>query len=173
MGLLESKPVSTTSPQTSPVTNEAVSAEAREEKFKEEVRKSAENFKNLVMRNKVMIFSATYCSYCTVAKVGLIHRTCGVLPILSFVQNTLGDLGTQFQSYEVNKTGTEGNMMMDVVEAVTGNRTVPQIFICGQLVPGGGSGLKHLATTGQLAEILSKCCDGDSSCSQFDKYNIH
>merc|ERR1712001_317115 len=99
------------------------------------VRKSAENFKNLVMRNKVMIFSATYCSYCTVAK------------------NTLGDLGTQFQSYEVNKSGSEGNMMMDVVEAVTGNRTVPQIFICGQLVPGGGSGLKHLASTGQLTEI--------------------
>ena len=89
------------------------------------------------------------------------------------MQNTLGDLGTQFQSYEVNKTGTEGNMMMDVVEAVTGNRTVPQIFIRGQLVPGGGSGLKHLASTGQLTEILSKCCDGDSSCSQFDKYNIH
>ena len=42
---------------------------AREERFKEEGRKSAENFKNLVMRNKVMMFSATYCSYCTVAKV--------------------------------------------------------------------------------------------------------
>merc|ERR1712098_393437 len=38
----------------------------------------------------------------------------------------------------------DGEMMMDIVEAVTGNRTVPQIFICGQLVPGGGSGLKHL-----------------------------
>ena len=168
MGILESKPAA---PQTSQVTTEAVSAE---EKFKEDVRKSADNFKNLVMRNKVMIFSATYCSYCTVAKVGP-SPPCGrgVLQIFPFVQNTLGDLGTQFQSYEVNKTGTEGNMMMDVVEAVTGNRTVPQIFICGQLVPGGGSGLKHLASTGQLTEILSKCCDGDSSCSQFDKYNIH
>ena len=64
-------------------------------------------------------------------------------------------------------------MMMDVVEAVTGNRTVPQIFICGQLVPGGGSGLKHLMTSGQLTEILSKCCEGDVSCSQFDKYSLH
>merc|ERR1711997_1282648 len=76
-----------------------------------------------------------YCSYCTVAK------------------NTLDDLGTQFQSYEVNKSGSEGNMMMDVVEAVTGNRTVPQIFICGQLVPGGGSGLKHLASTVRVDEL--------------------
>merc|ERR1719384_968483 len=150
--MLESKPAS---PQASQLSPEAVSGDGREEKFKEEVRKSADNFKNLVMRNKVMIFSATYCSYCTVAK------------------NTLGDLGTQFQTYEVNKTGQEGQMMMDVVEAVTRNRTVPQIFICGQLVPGGGSGLKHLMTSGQLTEILGKCCEGDVSCSQFDKYSLH
>ena len=36
-------------------------------------------------------------------------------------------------------------MLMNVVAAVTGKRVVPAIFICGQLVPGGGSGLKHLA----------------------------
>merc|ERR1712025_477191 len=150
MGLLESKPASLPSSQ---VSTES-SAASEQERFKEEVRKSAENFKNLVMRNKVMMFSATYCS-CTVAK------------------KSFGDLGTQFQSYEVNKGGEDGQMMMDVVEAVTGNRTVPQIFICGQLVPGGGSGLKHLMTSGQLTEILSKCCDGDSSCSQFDKYSLH
>ena len=66
MGILESKPAS---PQTSQPSTEAVSGDGRDEKFKEDVRKSAENFKNLVMRNKVMIFSATYCSYCTVAKV--------------------------------------------------------------------------------------------------------
>jgi hypothetical protein len=34
--------------------------------------------------------------------------------------------------------------MMNVVQAVTGNRLVPTIFIRGQIVPGGGSGLKHL-----------------------------
>ena len=85
----------------------------------------------------------------------------------------MDDIGTQFQSMEVNKEGREGEMMMDIVEAVTGHRTVPQIFICGQLVPGGGSGLKHLASTGQLSEILSKCCDGDSSCRNFDKYSLH
>ena len=70
MGILESKPAS---PQNNPVSTEAVSVDGREERFKEEVRKSAENFKNLVMRNKVMIFSATYCSYCTVAKVSPIR----------------------------------------------------------------------------------------------------
>ena len=70
MGILESKP---SSAQNSQVSTEAVSADGREERFKEDVRKSADNFKNLVMRNKVMIFSATYCSYCTVAKVSTIR----------------------------------------------------------------------------------------------------
>jgi len=125
------------------------------EEFKAEVRKAANDFKNLVQGNKVMMFSATYCSYCTVAK------------------KTLEDLGTQFQAYEVNKEGKEGDMMMNVVQAVTGNRLVPTIFICGQIVPGGGSGLKHLATTGQLSDILAECCEGDPTCTKYDKYSLH
>jgi len=153
MGILESKLSSqSTATQSSPSISDQ---QHNDDQFRDEVRRSAENFKNLVMNNKVMIFSATYCSYCTVAK------------------NTLNDLGTQFQSMEVNKEGRDGERMMDIVEAVTGNRMVPQIFICGQLVPGGGSGLKHLATTGQLSEILGKCCDGDVSCKKFDKYSLH
>merc|ERR1712112_3445 len=152
-GLMESKP--STQPQQTRNSLSEVEQQNDEAKFKEEVRRSANNFKNLAMNNKVMIFSATYCSYCTVAK------------------KTLDDIGTQFQSMEVNKTGKDGQMMMDIVEAVTGSRMVPAIFICGQLVPGGGTGLKHLASTGQLSDILSKCCDGDISCKQFDKYSLH
>ena len=127
------------------------------------------------MNNKVMIFSATYCSYCTVAKVSvlIIIITNKRIFILFFFQRTLDDLGTQFQSMEVNKEGKDGEMMMDIVEAVTGNRMVPAIFICGQLVPGGGTGLKHLASTGQLSDILGKCCEGDVSCKNFDKYSLH
>ena len=56
--------------------------------------------------------------------------------------------------------------MMNVVQAVTGNRLVPTIFICGQIVPGGGSGLKHLATSGQLGEILGQCGEGNATRSQ-------
>merc|ERR1719251_768996 len=102
MGILESRPAQQTSAPTS-VPSEAP-REQNDEQFKTEVRKSAENFKNLVMNNKIMMFSATYCSYCTVAK------------------KTLDDLGTQFQSMEVNKEGRQGEMMMDIVEAVTGGR---------------------------------------------------
>merc|ERR1711936_1271218 len=78
MGLLESKPASLPSSQ---VSTESSSA-SEQERFKEEVRKSAENFKNLVMRNKVMMFSATYYSYCTVAKVS---RSSVLRPSLSVI----------------------------------------------------------------------------------------
>eukprot|EP00088_Acartia_fossae_P017999 TRINITY_DN20325_c0_g1_i1.p1 TRINITY_DN20325_c0_g1~~TRINITY_DN20325_c0_g1_i1.p1 ORF type:complete len:147 (-),score=25.52 TRINITY_DN20325_c0_g1_i1:30-470(-) len=119
-----------------------------EDEFKRKVRASASKFKELVTENKVMIFSATYCSYCTVAK------------------RTLDDIGTKYGSLEVNQA-EDGDMMMNVVSAVTGNRMVPAIFICGKLVPGGGSGLKHLATTGQLKDILLQCCEGDITCTKF------
>ena len=67
MGILESRPAQTSAaPSSSPT---ETPSQQTDEQFKTEVRKSAENFKNLVMNNKIMMFSATYCSYCTVAKV--------------------------------------------------------------------------------------------------------
>ena len=133
--------------------NEAVSSD--EEAFKEEVRKAAGQFKNLVQGNKVMIFSASYCGFCTVAK------------------KTLDEFGTHYQSIDVDKMGREGDMLMNVVSAVTGKRLVPAIFICGQAVPGGSGGLKHLANSGQLTNILEQCCEGDATCSEFASFRLH
>merc|ERR1711872_1102805 len=101
-----------------------------------------------------MMFSATYCSYCTTAK------------------QTLDELGTKYQALEVNKMGEEGDMLMNVVSAVTGKRVVPAIFICGQLIPGGGSQLKHLNSSGELTKILEKCCKGDITCRENDQYRL-
>jgi len=120
-----------------------------EEDFKQKVRESAETFKSMVTENKVMMVSATYCPHCTVAK------------------RTFDDIGTKYGVVEVNKF-EGGEMLMSVVTAVTGSRTVPQIFICGQAVPGGGSGLKQLATSGQLTDILKQCCDGDATCARYN-----
>ena len=141
-------------PASAPTTaNETVSSD--EEAFKEEVRKAAGQFKNLVQGNKVMIFSASYCGFCTVAK------------------KTLDEFGTQYQSLDVDKMGREGDMLMNVVSAVTGKRLVPAIFICGQAVPGGSGGLKHLANSGQLTNILEQCCEGDATCSEFASFRLH
>ena len=64
MGANESRP---SIPQTQE--SEDVAQQPTDEKFKADVRKAANDFKNLVQGNKIMIFSATYCTYCTVAKV--------------------------------------------------------------------------------------------------------
>ena len=40
-----------------------------QDEFRETVRAAASKFRNLFQENKVMLFSTTYCSYCTVAKV--------------------------------------------------------------------------------------------------------
>ena len=53
------------------------------EKFKQDVRNAANKFKTLVQDNKVLIFSATYCSYCNVAK------------------RLFDDIGTQYSAVEV------------------------------------------------------------------------
>ena len=160
MGAGESKgesvavPPAPSPPASAPTTaDEAVSSD--EEAFKEEVRKAAGQFKNLVQGNKVMIFSASYCGFCTVAR------------------KTLDEFGTQYQSIEVDKMGREGDMLMNVVSAVTGKRLVPAIFICGQAVPGGSGGLKHLAASGQLTNILEQCCEGDATCSEFASFRLH
>merc|ERR1712025_1177270 len=129
-------------------------AAKKAEQFKEDVWKSVNDFQNLIGRNRVMMFSSTNCPYCKTAK------------------QTFDSLGTSYQSYEVNKEGTQGKMMMNVVQGVTGLRQVPAIFICGQQVPGGGVGVKHLAQTGQLGDMLGRCCEGDSSCSRYEKYGL-
>ena len=142
-------------PAPSPAVDDNSATSSDEEAFKEEVRKAAGQFKNLVQGNKVMIFSASYCGFCTVAK------------------KTLDEFGTQYQSLDVDKMGREGDMLMNVVSAVTGKRLVPAIFICGQAVPGGSGGLKHLANSGQLTNILEQCCEGDATCSEFASFRLH
>jgi len=129
-------------------------AARKAEQFKEEVWKSVNDFQDLTGRNRVMMFSSTHCPYCKTAK------------------QTFDSLGTNYQSYEVNKEGAQGKMMMNVVQGVTGLRQVPAIFICGQQVPGGGVGVKQLAQTGQLGDMLRRCCEGDNSCSRYEKYGL-
>merc|ERR1719186_2568678 len=107
--------------------------------YEQRAKEDPEKFKEFVQGNKIMIFSATYCSYCNIVK------------------KQFDDLGTKFTAVEVNKE-EDGPMLMDVITSVTGSRMVPQIFICGQTIPGGSAGLKHLQDSGQLTDVLKACC---------------
>ena len=60
---------------------------------------------NLIDANKVMIFSATYCSYCRVAK------------------RTFDDLGTKYEAIELNKA-EDGKDLVDGLSELTGSKLV-------------------------------------------------
>lgn len=76
---------------------------------------------------KAIVWSKTTCPYCDQAKQLLTQRG------IEFEERTIGD----------------GWMREDLLEAVPGARTVPQIFLDEQLV-GGYTELKKLADEGKL-----------------------
>ena len=118
-----------------------------QQKFQQDMQRSAGRFEDLVSTNRVMMFSSTNCDYCDVAK------------------KTFDSLGTSYNTLEINKLGLEGSLMRNTLKAVTGSRSVPSIFICGEAVKGGSSGLTDLVSSGQLEGMLTKCCQGDLTCS--------
>jgi glutaredoxin 3 len=123
-----------------------------QQKMQEEMTRATGQFRSQVEENKEMMFSKTTCGYCTTAK------------------QTLAGLGTSYQSMEVNRMGRDGAMMMNAVKSETGQRTVPAIFICGRAVPGGGSGLERLVSSGELTGMLESCCRGDVTCSDYRRH---
>lgn len=69
--------------------------------------------------NKVAIFSKTYCPYCTRAK--------------SLFADTLK---VPAAVVELDAIGSEGAAMQQALQARTGMRTVPQVFVSGKLIGG-------------------------------------
>ena len=97
--------------------------------------------------NPVTVFSATYCPYCDRAK------------------ELFDSLGTSYNCLELDKMGPQdGGQMVRGLSEVTGESTVPQIFICGQWI-GGCNELKALHRQGKLRPMLMECCGGDITCS--------
>lgn len=83
--------------------------------------------------SKVEIYTTTYCPYCVKAK------------------KLLDKKGVGYE--EVNVEGDD-EMRATLVERTGGRRTVPQIFIDGELV-GGCDDLHSLEASGKLDELLS------------------
>lgn len=93
----------------------------------------------MIDENKVVVFSATYCPYCVKAKEAI--ATTGEKPAV----------------IELDEH-PRGREIHSVVVGMTGQRTVPVVFVCGQRV-GGGDDTVRLAANGELARMLedSKC----------------
>ncbi|CAK1555626.1 unnamed protein product [Leptosia nina] len=90
--------------------------------------------KEAVAQDKVVIFSKSYCPYCTLAK------------------DVFSKVKQPFKVYELNER-EDGDAIQNNLYQITGVRTVPQVFINGNCV-GGGSDVDKLYKTGKLEPML-------------------
>lgn len=94
----------------------------------------------------ITIFSATYCTYCKIAK------------------RTFDQMGTEYNAIELNSEPSGKEIMQDLSSNYTkGQMTVPQIFICRKWI-GGCNEMRNLYKTGALEAMLKDCCQGDITC---------
>ena len=84
--------------------------------------------------NKVMVFSKTYCPYCTKAK------------------EAIGKLSPQFGLIELDNL-KEGNDIQQALLDMTGQRTVPNIFVGGKHVGGCDNTLAAIAS-GEFQKMM-------------------
>jgi len=84
--------------------------------------------------NKIMVFSKSYCPYCKRAK------------------ETLRKHNIDFQVIELDQHA-QGAQIQASLQKLTGQRTVPNIFISGRHI-GGSDAIVALHESGELAKIL-------------------
>ncbi|KAG0200672.1 thioredoxin reductase [Mortierella sp. GBA30] len=90
----------------------------------------------IIANNAVVVFSKSYCPYCTKAK------------------NLLIQLGVKAHVIELDELDNGAAIQAYLLE-LTGQRTVPNIFI-GQKHVGGCDDLFKLEKSGQLKTMLAK-----------------
>eukprot|EP00455_Lapot_gusevi_P033486 TRINITY_DN3662_c0_g1_i1.p1 TRINITY_DN3662_c0_g1~~TRINITY_DN3662_c0_g1_i1.p1 ORF type:complete len:102 (+),score=25.95 TRINITY_DN3662_c0_g1_i1:102-407(+) len=87
-----------------------------------------------IANHKVVVFSKTYCPYCTKAK------------------RVLSGLQARVHVLELD-TMSDGEEIQAALREITGVRTVPQVFIRGRFI-GGGDDTERLNKRGQLEPML-------------------
>lgn len=90
--------------------------------------------KEAISKDKVVVFSKSYCPYCKLAK------------------DVFEKVKQPIKVIELNERD-DGNTIQDNLAQLTGFRTVPQVFINGNCV-GGGSDVKALYESGKLEPML-------------------
>ncbi|KAG0290242.1 hypothetical protein BGZ97_006220 [Linnemannia gamsii] len=90
----------------------------------------------IIAKNAIVVFSKSYCPYCTKAK------------------NLLAQLGATAFILELDNED-DGAAIQQYLQELTGQRTVPNIFI-SQTHIGGCDDLFKLEKSGQLKTLLAK-----------------
>mmetsp|Transcript_28171 Transcript_28171/g.29364 ORF Transcript_28171/g.29364 Transcript_28171/m.29364 type:complete len:104 (+) Transcript_28171:28-339(+) len=89
----------------------------------------------LIQSGKVMVFSGTYCPYCTVTK------------------NTLNKLGIPYQVRELDIDPIDSKTKKQL-DTMCGFTSIPKIFI-GTNCIGGNDALQELVESNEIFELLS------------------
>jgi len=87
---------------------------------------------SIISDNPVAVFSKSYCPYCTATKT------------------LLSELGAKYYAIELDQVD-DGAAIQDVLAELTGQRTVPNVFIKGEHI-GGNSDLQ--GKKGELPGLL-------------------
>ncbi|XP_059947430.1 glutaredoxin 2 isoform X4 [Mesoplodon densirostris] len=90
-----------------------------------------------ISNNCVVIFSKTSCSYCTMAKK-LFH-----------------DVNVNYKVVELDML-EHGSQFQDALHKMTGERTVPRIFVNGTFI-GGATDTHRLHKEGKLLPLVHQC----------------
>jgi len=88
----------------------------------------------LIKQDRVVIFSKSTCPYCWDAK------------------KVFDRLKQKYQAIELNQH-PQGATIQDVLNDMTGARTVPRVFVDGTCI-GGGDDTVRLEKSGELAKML-------------------
>ncbi|KAI1486015.1 putative glutaredoxin [Biscogniauxia mediterranea] len=89
---------------------------------------------SIIDENPVAVFSKSYCPYCAASK------------------KLLDGLGAKYYSLELDQV-SDGGAIQEALQEITGQRTVPNIFI-GKKHIGGNSDLQ--AKSGELKGLLTE-----------------
>ncbi|CAG5094411.1 Oidioi.mRNA.OKI2018_I69.XSR.g13533.t1.cds [Oikopleura dioica] len=89
-----------------------------------------------IAANKVMVFSKTYCPFCTKAK------------------DALKSVGASFEVMEIENR-SDMDAIQDYLKELTGARSVPRVFVNGKFY-GGGDDTSAGAANGDLAKKIAE-----------------
>ncbi|WJX18336.1 hypothetical protein P8452_08141 [Trifolium repens] len=96
-----------------------------------------ETIKNTLSQNPVVVYSKSWCSYCS--EVKSLFKKLGVQPLV----------------IELDELGPQGPQLQKLLERITGQYTVPNVFIGGNHIGGCTDTLK-LYRKGELETLLSE-----------------
>ncbi|CAO1305946.1 unnamed protein product [Diamesa serratosioi] len=91
--------------------------------------------KSSISKQKIVIFSKSYCPYCVMAK------------------ETFQKLNVEYLTIELQDR-PDCNEIQDALEELTGARSVPRVFVDGKFI-GGGTDVKKMYEDGSLATLLA------------------